>query len=167
MKKLFETDPLQRSAFMDGEYRFALERRWAEGPSLLFCMLNPSTADGMKDDPTIRRCVGFAKFNQFAALAVVNLYAFRATEPELVFKAADPVGLGNDTYIDKYAKACGGIVAAWGTLGHPDRVRDVMRILEAHQPVYCLGRTKDGHPRHPLYVDGKRKLERFTLEGTA
>ena len=167
MSQLFETDPIRRSALIKDDYRYLLERYWGERNLVLFVMLNPSTADGTKDDPTIRRCIGFAKSNGFLGLRVVNLYAWRATEPQEIFKAADPIGPENDKWIDQAAFTCDTIVAAWGTLGQPERVHHVMRILEAHKLVYCLGRTKDGHPRHPLGVNSKRKLERFSLEGGA
>lgn len=162
---------MQGRAYIDGNYRYWLERRWDDGPACLFVMLNPSTADASKDDPTIKRCIGFAKAFGMRALWVCNLYAFRATIPEQIFKVPDPVGPGNDVHLEHYAAQAGLIVAAWGTLGQPARVTRVMNLLEyglgaPHEgrPVYCLEKTKDGHPKHPLYVRASQRLSAFMWE---
>lgn len=146
-------------------YRYALTRRWnpaVEG--VAFCMLNPSTADALADDPTIRRCVGFAKAWGYGALLVVNLFGLRATNPDELYTHPDPVGPDNNAVLTEWAERIGGpIVAAWGVHGrHLDRGRQVTALLRQHGArVMCLGTTKDGHPRHPLYLRADTLLTEF------
>ncbi|HEY9352763.1 MAG TPA: DUF1643 domain-containing protein [Nocardioides sp.] len=148
----------------DGLYRWSLHREWrdlsdlTQGPRwVTFVMLNPSTADGIADDPTIRRCIGFARTWGATGLAVVNLYAFRATSPAELWKAEDPVGRQNDefltTFFDMAASYRYPIIAAWGAHARPDRVAQVLRIPGAER-LQALGVTKSGAPRHPLYLRG-------------
>jgi hypothetical protein len=144
-----------------GLYRYTLTRRWADGPTCVFVMLNPSTADANKDDPTIRRCIHFAKREGCGALHVVNLYAFRATKPADMVNAVDPEGpMARKYLIDaaEMARDSGGpVIAAWGAHWMAaDRGKEVRGIIGAMQ---CLGTTKAGHPRHPLYVQGVQPLE--------
>lgn len=141
----------------DGRYRYALSRRWApRGQVATFIMLNPSTADAEMDDPTIRRCIGFARSWGMAALHVLNLYAFRATLPSDLWRAADPVGPDNDEYLawhaDTAARTGSPIVAAWGQNARRDRVEDVLAMPGMSRALTCLGVTKSGDPRHPLYL---------------
>lgn len=146
-----------------GTYRYLLQREWLGGyfrGRALFVMLNPSTADATQDDPTIRRCIGFAKAWGCAGLEVVNLYAFRATKPAEMFAAADPVGPRNDTHILAAANRAKVIVLGWGANAKRDRSTDVRALLSDRQ-VNALGFTKDGHPRHPLYVRGDAPLLPF------
>lgn len=144
----------------DGQYRYELTRRWDNSTSTLtFVMLNPSTADASIDDPTIRRCIGFAQSAGFGGLRVLNLYAFRATQPKDMFRAIDPVGPENDSYISGLF-AGSTVIAAWGANARPDRVRQVRRLL-ANQRILCLGVTKDGHPKHPLYVPAAQPFVPF------
>jgi hypothetical protein len=141
-----------------GRYRYALRRNLGGRPcrTACFIMLNPSTADAEKDDPTIRKCMGFARRWGCADLVVVNLFAFRATRPQDLRAAADPVGRANRRHVRSAVdRAQGGlVVCAWGTYGawwdQDLIVRAWIREVGA-EPV-CLGRTKGGHPRHPLYV---------------
>lgn len=142
-----------------GRYRYSLKRRWdAERGVALWVMLNPSTADACVDDPTIRRCVSFSKAWGFGEIQVVNLFAFRSTDPKRLRREADPVGPENDAAIARAALEAGLIVAAWG--GHDTRGRadHVLSILRDWNVVRCLGTTKGGHPRHPLYVPAKTPL---------
>lgn len=149
-----------------GTYRYTLDRTWdAACKGLVFVMLNPSTADAELDDPTIRRCISFAKRENYGAIRVVNLFAFRATDPAELAKADCAVGPLNEKRLFECIKwAAEGhtqIVCAWGA--HPfignkaNGFRAVARVNNA--TLYCLGRTKDGHPRHPLYVRGDQPLE--------
>lgn len=146
----------------DGRYRYLLQRQWdSTGRRCVFVMLNPSTADGSLDDPTIRRCVGFAKREGCAQLDVVNLYALRATRPVHLWEADDPVGPENDDWIMNVTLEMGYgddtlVIAAWGTHGKPDRVKRVLELVEL--PMVCLGLTKDGSPRHPLYLPSAAPL---------
>jgi hypothetical protein len=148
-----------------GIYRYKLWRTW-DGtlPPVTFVMLNPSTADHERDDPTIRRCLDFARRWGCGSLRVVNLFALRSPDPAALRTAADAVGPENDGTI---LEACGAglTVAAWGA--HPFAVRRVRRVLEllngAGARLRCLGVTKEGHPRHPLYVKGDVTLIEFGM----
>jgi hypothetical protein len=141
-----------------GRYRYTLRRKLGGRPgrAVCFVMLNPSSADAEKDDPTIRKCLGFARRWGCAELVVVNLFAFRATRPRDLRAAADPVGRANRRHVrSAVGRAKGGlVVCAWGTHG-AWRGQDVAVrgwIREAGAAPVCLGQTKSGQPRHPLYV---------------
>ena len=117
----------------------------------MFVGLNPSTADEVENDPTIRRCVNYSKRWGYGSLCMVNLFAFRATKPQVMKKHASPVGKENDRWLAELANGAEVVVAAWGANGtHMKRDQAVMRLLAGK--LLCLGKTKDGHPRHPLYV---------------
>lgn len=138
-------------------YRYALTRQWNDRPLAVFVMLNPSTADAFTEDATIRRCVGFARSWTAGGILVLNLFALRATDPKLLYGHADPVGPDNDDVIATHLAAdepVGPVIAAWGVHGvlggRGERVASLLRARGA-RPL-CLGLTKDGHPRHPLYV---------------
>lgn len=139
----------------DGAYRYSLVRRWGNALPAQFVMLNPSTADDTLDDPTIRRCVGFAQRLGCGGIVVVNLYALRSTDPAQLWKADDPVGPRNDTYLSVVMRRAGTVgaplIAAWGANAKADRVAEVLAMPHAEQ-FTCLGLTKAGAPRHPLYV---------------
>jgi hypothetical protein len=115
-------------------------------------MLNPSTADATHDDPTIRRCLGFARAWGFGSLVVVNLYAFRATAPADLFQATDPIGTENDRYIEEAIAESEQVMVAWGSHGIGGRAEKV--LLHLPNP-YCLGYTAQSAPRHPLYMPAK------------
>lgn len=133
------------------KYRYLLQRQ--PGPQLTIIMLNPSTADGELDDPTIRRCRAFAAREGYRGISVMNLYALRSTDPAGLWAVADPVGPENDMYIKAMTSGGGVVLCAWGANAERRRVDAVLAILRknAATPV-CLGTTKHGHPRHPLYV---------------
>lgn len=151
----------------DQRYRYTLYREWAEGMDkevfgvrvLNFCMLNPSTADGLQDDPTIRKCIGFARFNGFNAIRVVNLFAFRSTDPkgllvEYINDWGDPVGPNNDSYVRELPPE-EMVVCAWGSTFMnktfvQQRVKETIELL--NRDLYCLKRTKEGHPGHPVMM---------------
>jgi hypothetical protein len=145
-----------------GMYRYSLWRAWHAGhPRVVFIMLNPSTADEQRNDPTIRRCIEFARAWQFGSVEAVNLFAYRTTDARELIRVDDPVGEENDRFIEKAVEICATIVASWGTKGGLlGRDRQVLQLLTCKQNVYCLGVTKDGHPRHPLYVRGDTRLSR-------
>ena len=129
---------------------------------MTFIMLNPSTADALVDDPTIRRCIGFAKAWGHGGLVVVNLYAFRATNPLDLLCAADPIGPANGlTVLDVLVNFSSRVIAAWGA--SPFGVPPFFRDLFTGMKLECLGRTQEGHPRHPLYVAASTKPEPFTI----
>ena len=152
-----------------GQYRYTLTREWDEGrPALTFIMLNPSTADATLDDPTIRRCIGFARDRGFGGLRVLNLFAFRATDPAHMKAAQDPVGPDNDIHLiaalTAAAAANAPVIAAWGTHGaHNGRAAEVRELaLQYGVELMCLGATRDGHPRHPLYVKADQEFVNLT-----
>jgi hypothetical protein len=144
-----------------GRYRYRLWRRWAEGqPCVVWLMLNPSTADALALDPTVTRCLRFAKRWGCGSMEVLNLYGLRSTDPAGLWVAEDPVGPETDAQIDDVLQAmlCSErLIVAWGAHAKPDRVAAVMSIIRARlhaSQVGCLGLTKRGQPRHPLYIRG-------------
>lgn len=143
-----------------GAWRYRLERAWDDGPAVAFVMLNPNTADAEHDDPTIRRCVGFARRWGFGRLLVVNLFAWCCPRPSMLREAEDPVGPRNDTHLRRAATEADRVVVAWGNHGRLlDRDREVTETLDG--PLYCLGTTRHGCPRHPLYLAADTPLERY------
>lgn len=144
----------------DGLYRYTLGRRWStdlDAGAAVFVMLNPSTADASVDDPTIRRCIGFARALGCGGLHVVNLYAYRATKPADLWQVEDPVGPENDDVLRRTFKAAANegrpVIAAWGANAKPLRVEFVGILAKAAGvTLTALGVTKDGAPRHPLYL---------------
>ena len=139
-------------------YRYRLTRRWGDGPALAFIMLNPSTADERKNDPTIARCETRALDLGFDALDILNLFAFRATAPTDLKRATDPEGPENAGLLRDAASDAGCIVAAWGVHGaFRGQDQRALSWLEG-LPLWALGETKEGHPRHPLYVRRDAKL---------
>lgn len=151
---LFDADDTIADAILSSDriYRYWLLRRWGRGSLATFVMLNPSTADASQDDPTIRRCIGFAKSWGMAGIAVVNLYALRATNPADLWMADDPVGPRNDGHLEAAATISGGpVVAAWGSNARADRIERVL-ALQGMDRLQALGVTTAGQPRHPLYL---------------
>lgn len=146
------TETMERSATLSScrTYRYALWRRWGRGHYAMFIGLNPSTADEANDDPTIRRCVGFARAWGYDGLCMTNLFAFRATQPADMKKAVEPVGWENDHTLTTLARGAGVVVAAWGAHGTYKRRDQSVRLLVPD--LHYLRLTKDGHPAHPLYL---------------
>lgn len=138
-----------------GLYRYVLTRTWdAAKPYVAFVGLNPSTADEVNDDPTIGRCIAFSKAWGYGGLVMLNLFAFRATQPADMIAAADPIGPLNDFYLREYAAGAGATIASWGVAGaHLQRGAAVRSMLPG---LKCLWLTKDGFPKHPLYVKGDK-----------
>lgn len=161
---------MQMSAAFSGPddcYRDELRRVWDDArPLLVVCMLNPSTADHRKNDPTVLTLIHFAKLWGYGGLLIVNLYSFRASSPVAMMAAANPIGPGNGDAIERafeYAKANGGqLLAAWGNDGSFDG-RDEWfcnRALQAHGlTLICLGTTKGWTPKHPM-ARGKHRIPR-------
>lgn len=144
----------------DRVYRYSLTRNMPppldEGQGYLqttctFIGLNPSTAIETRDDPTIRRCMRFARDWGFTRLKMVNLYAYRATDPRSLWLADDPVGPENDHNLSLAFGDSDLIVAAWGANARADRVKQFAVMFRGWQ-LHALGLTKDGAPRHPLYL---------------
>lgn len=139
--------------------RYELRRTWdPTRPLVMFVGLNPSTADETADDPTIRRCIRYAKTwthtdgRGYGGLIMANLFAFRATDPRDMKAAADPIGPDNDASLQFLALQAGLVVAAWGV--HGTYRRRASEVLNARLlgDVHALGLTRHRHPRHPLYM---------------
>lgn len=144
-----------------GAYRYRLHRlvdNIYQGRRVLFIMLNPSTADAERDDPTIRRCIGFTRSWECGSMCVVNLFGLRATDPREIQRHVDPVGPCNDDHmlmaIRSVDDVAGIVVCAWGTRGrYLDRDAAVLRLIQSTGVTpHVLGVTRDGHPKHPLYI---------------
>ena len=149
---------MRRGATFDASrrYRYTLWRTWDSSlPRVAFIMLNPNTTDHRKDDPTLRRCIGFERSWGFGSLLVVNLFAFRTPSPKMLARACAPVGPRNDHYLMYAARRANTIVLAWGTHGVLlDRHQYVLEMLstKTRRRLSCLGVTTGGYPRHPLYL---------------
>jgi hypothetical protein len=170
-----------------GRYRYKLWREWrmlepsprdrwrwfgekdgaghelGEPKSFVFVMLNPSTADGDVDDPTIRKCVKFARREKYDRLLVVNLFAWRATSPRELLAVGpndDPVGYRNQDALNAI-EADDLVVCAWGAHGDHLGQNETMLGWLGERRLFCLGKTKDGHPRHPLYLRDDAPLTPF------
>ncbi len=180
----------------DGKYRYRLWREWrgthdplnwrwlrdakgevckdgegkpmGEPRSVLFIMLNPSTADAYVDDPTIRRCVGYAKAWKYERMEVVNLFAYRATDPRELLKLGhddDPVGVDNQRHVEMAVARAGFMVCAWGIHGsHLEQDKTMMGWITGwNKPITCLALTKTGMPRHPLRLHADWKPQPFVV----
>ncbi len=136
-----------------GKYRYSLWRIWDNSKkAVAFIGLNPSTADETNDDPTIRRCIGFAKSWGYGGIYMLNIFAFRATDPANLKKAALPVGYNNNFYLTERVRESGVAIACWGVHGaYESRGVKVIELL-GRGNLFCLGLTRDGHPKHPLYL---------------
>lgn len=145
------------------QYRYLLWRRWGEDWEANFAMfigLNPSTADETKDDPTIRRCIAFAKSWGHSALLMANIFAYRATDPNVMKQQPDPIGADNDRYLLEYANKANVVIAAWGNHGtHNDRQAKVKALIPN---LHCLKITAAGMPGHPLYLPQTLKPIKFS-----
>ncbi len=144
---------MNRSAVLspDGVYRYHLTRTWGDGDRAVFIMLSPSTADAFQDDPTIRRCMGYARAWSLDGIELVNLYAFRATVPSDLWSVSDPVGPENHRWLAAAGLSPFPLIATWGNQARQDRVNDVLR-LPGFERLTCLTVTKSGAPAHPLYL---------------
>ncbi len=143
-------------------YRYLLTRIWdAEGRKVLFIMLNPSTATEVQNDPTVERCERRARALGFGGVRVVNIFAYRATDPRDMRAQRDPVGARNDAAIAESLDWADQVICAWGGHGdHRGRGVQVAQMLRARGgPLYHLGVTKSGQPKHPLYIGYDRQPE--------
>ncbi len=149
----------------DRRYRYTLFRRWELNPYgsnfikphmyVQFAGLNPSTADEVQDDPTVRRCINFAKSWGYSVMCMTNIFAFRATDPELMKAQDDPIGIENNDWLCRIAREAHMVVACWGTHGaFMGRHKDVVDRLKKLQlrTLYHFSLTEGGYPRHPLYL---------------
>jgi hypothetical protein len=143
-------------------YRFSLFRIWDETkPYALFIGLNPSTADEVEDDPTLTRCINFAKSWGYGGVCMGNLFAYRATSPRDMKAAKDPVGKDNDKWLLQLAKDAGLVVAAWGNDGvFCGRSKQVVELIPS---LHYLKLNMSGQPSHPLYLKSDLKPTNWTV----
>jgi hypothetical protein len=134
------------------KYRYRLWRIWDNSkPYVLFIMLNPSTADSNIDDPTIRRCIGFANSWGYGGLYVGNLFAYRSTQPNVLFETKDPIGEENKHHLSEMSEKCEIAICAWG---NPNIIKKLNHnsLDFLNTPLHYLALTINGTPRHPLYL---------------
>lgn len=135
----------------DKKYRYALWRRWDPTlKTIMFIMLNPSTADETKNDPTIHKCMEYAKRWGYGTLLVGNVYAYRSSDPRVLSTIQNPIGELCDSYIYEMAKHSDMIIAAWGNNIISDNRVNAIRAITGK--LYCLEKSKSRHPKHPLYL---------------
>lgn len=161
---------MKRSAYIsrDGLHRYWLRRVWDDSLSrVAFVMLNPSTADGATDDPTVRRCIGFARVWGFGGIEVVNVYNLRATQPKDLWGDADRMGTWVHDTVADHLDCCqvGAVVCAWGNHA---KAADVASISYSFArfglATACLGVNKGGAPKHPLYLAKTTALQPWALQ---
>jgi len=161
-----QTDGEWGAVFSDCDrYRYRLWRAWDEKrPTLAFCMLNPSTATEIKNDPTIERCMRRAISWGYGRLEIVNIFALRSTDPRALYATADPVGPGNTEALAQVANDCTMLICAWGKHGAHLRVGNTVKVwMQRAYPkkLRVLGINNDGSPRHPLYIGYDVRPERW------
>ncbi len=148
-----ETDYISDAVISDcGKYRYSLSRIWEKEKGIItFICLNPSTADAKKDDPTIRRCIGYSKDWGYGGFYMANLFAFRATDPKIMKQSDSPIGPLNNNHLLNLKNKSSIIIAAWGTNGnYRGRDKEVLELMG--NDLYCLEKSQKGHPKHPLYL---------------
>lgn len=164
---------LKRDALVSpcGKYRYWLTRRWGPGKVLPYIMLNPSTADALKDDQTVRRCVYFARREGYDGIIILNLYAYRTTYPKELetcdLRGEDPVGPENLQWVREHTKDAKQVVLAWGGMSFKDmdRHKEVIRatfcVLPRDVSYLCLGATANESPRHPSRLGNDVQFEEY------
>ncbi|MCJ8340458.1 MAG: DUF1643 domain-containing protein [Pseudomonadales bacterium] len=142
------------------KYRYVLWRTWDETlPLVMIIGLNPSTADAVNNDPTITRCINFAKTWGYGGLCMTNLFAYRATDPKVMKAQTEPIGVDNDFWLKKLAEDADKVIAAWGNNGsYLNRSASVSNMFGN---LYCIGVNKSGEPEHPLYIKADRRPIKF------
>lgn len=140
------------------KYRYTLSRQWDENLPTLICVgLNPSTADHKVDDPTIKRCIQYAQSWNYGSLLMLNLFAYRATEPKTLLLVDDPIGKRNNYYLKKNLDPTTKVLLMWGNWGSiQNRNKQVLKMIE--NP-FCLHVNKSGEPAHPLYLKKDLQLQ--------
>ena len=158
----------------DNAYRYILWRAWGrEENYCAWVMLNPSIADAVKDDPTIKKCVGFSQKQGHSGIVVVNLFAFRSTDPRGLSESSDPVGSHNPHFVEQVLghPAVKRIIVAWGNDGARDARDEAFCVIHAHRELWCLrppgkdALTQEGAPRHPGRIGYASELVRVAWDG--
>ena len=138
------------------KYRYTLWRTWDDAKkSVMFIGLNPSTADEENDDPTLIRCMNFAKSWGYGSVCMTNLFAYRATDPNDMKGAVNPIGFNNNKWLSQMAKEVDLVIAAWGNDGSFLKRSNEVKAL--FPKLHCLKMNKSGEPAHPLYLQSKLK----------
>lgn len=152
LKNILDVE-LEKYAYISDDqlYRYTLWRRWGQSSKYAcFIGLNPSVADAYIDDPTLKRCIDFSKSFGYDAVCLINLFAYRATNPQDMKKVSEPIGIENDKVIKLVTSYSEINIAAWGTLGiFKNRNLEVQDMIDN---LHYLKLTKDKHPSHPLYL---------------
>lgn len=172
-RSLFDAEPMGRgvrrtAVLSDGVYRYSLSRVWDDDARLCaWVMLNPSTADGTTDDPTIRRCMAFARSWGFGGIVIVNLFAYRETDSKLLESArargVDLRGPDRDEHLRDAFALAETVVCAWGAhaLATREEAASALSFVPRFCEIVCLGRVKSGAPRHPLYLAADTRREAY------
>ena len=135
-------------------YRYELHRIWdAEGPKIMFLMLNPSTANETIDDRTVSRCINYAQEWGYGGLLIGNLFSYRSRYPEKLFCPDDPIGPLNNFHLKEMSKRCERVICAWGNSSLIKKLNfDISKLNDIKAPLFYLEKMKDGTPKHPLYL---------------
>lgn len=145
-------------------YRYSLWRIWDESkPTITFIGLNPSTADYIEDDPTIRKCIKIATHLGAGGFYMANIFAYRSTDPSKLWKCNNPIGDENDEYLIKLANFSEKIIACWGNNGRYLNRSDFIKSMFNNR-LYCLTINKTGEPKHPLYISSAKNIEPYNFE---
>lgn len=143
----------------DRKFRYYLIRQWdSRKPMLMFIGLNPSTANETENDPTIRRIIGFAKSWGYGGIYMTNLFSYVSTDPNALKTSGEDIGINNE-HLLRCSKKCEKVVFSWGCFKqHKQRMKYVINMFPES---YCIDMSKEGYPKHPLYLNGKLKLKEF------
>lgn len=149
----------------DKKYRYTLGRKWSNNGICLFILLNPSTADAFKLDPTITRAYNLSKRLGYGELIILNIFAIRGSNPDIIKDVADPVGTLNNYYIKKTVKKSDLIILGWGNHGKiNNRSSEIINIInKIGKEYHVLDINKSGEPKHPLYTKSDIKLKKFNI----
>ncbi len=162
--ELFEDKSKGATFSEDGKHRFQLWRIWDDKlPKVLFIMLNPSTADAEMDDPTIRRCIGFAKSWGYGGFYVGNLFTYRSKTPNDLFMAETIIHWGNKSHIKTMHDKCKIVVCAWGNSKIVDKLCPPHKPLEGFTNCHYIELSNDGTPKHPLYLKGDLMPQKYEI----
>ena len=143
------------------EYRYTLIRVWdSSKPKIVFIGLNPSVADELQDDNTVRKCINIARRDGYGQIVMLNAYAYRSTDPKALLTQTDAVGRYNDRYIAEECITADKVVVAWGNHATDDRHTTLLKVLEGQQ-LYCFAKNNNGKPKHPLYMALKAPLIQY------
>jgi hypothetical protein len=144
------------------QYRYILNRTWDKTkPKIAFIGLNPSTADERIDDNTVRKCITVARRDGFGEMTMLNIYAYRSTDPSVLKTHPQPTGDLNDKHIFAECQGASKIVVAWGSHVPDDRHQSLLKLLDGFT-LWCFAKNKDGKPKHPLYVSNQAPLILYT-----